>query len=213
MNDTDITEFAFLMTGMSELYGKSISEAFTDFYWQALKPFEISAIRAALQRHVAHPKRGRYLPTIADITQLIEGDIDFSLLNAWTKVMDAIRHVGDWPSVVFDDPIIHKVLQDMGGWVRINQLTASQEPYARQEFETRYQGYMKMSLLHYPAQLSGRSEGVTAYQPAGGRQPIFLGNHQKAKHVFANGSSALMIEQRPLNGLLFQRTPEENERE
>lgn len=33
---------------------------------------------------------------------------------AWNKVDKAVRQVGAWTSVMFDDALIHRVISDMG---------------------------------------------------------------------------------------------------
>jgi len=61
------------------------------------------------------------MPKPADIIRAIKGNSQTQSLQAWSKVEDAIRLVGPYRSVVFDDLAIHGVLQEMGGWVKLCQ--------------------------------------------------------------------------------------------
>ena len=41
--------------------------------------------------------------------------------QAWSKVLNAVRRMGGDATVIFDD-LIHSVIDDMGGWVRLCEM-------------------------------------------------------------------------------------------
>jgi hypothetical protein len=54
--------FTKVMASLGELYGKSVSEILVDLYWNALKRFDIHAIRQAVHTHINNPDRGQFMP-------------------------------------------------------------------------------------------------------------------------------------------------------
>jgi hypothetical protein len=121
MIEQDFDSFCELLGVVSEQYGKPISEGAKILYWQGLLDFEFSAVQQALYRHIRNPDNGMFMPKIADIVRMLQGSTQDSALAAWAKVDQAVRKVGTQVSVAFDDPLIHKVLQDMGGWLGLGQ--------------------------------------------------------------------------------------------
>src|SRR5688572_11086717 len=112
MKTSDVSKFSVMIAGVGELYGKAISEQLTAIYWQVLKRFELQDVQQALQTHINNPDCGQYFPKPADVVRFIEGSGETRALQAWTKVEQAIIQVGSYQSVVFDDPLIHAVLED-----------------------------------------------------------------------------------------------------
>ena len=51
----------------------------------------------------------------ADILRMMQGTSLDSALSAWAKVDKAVRRVGTYETIVFDDEIIHRVIHDMSG--------------------------------------------------------------------------------------------------
>src|SRR5437870_914018 len=119
MQSRDLGKFTILMAGIGELYGKNISSHLIDIYWQVLKQYELVDVQNAFQSHVQNPDCGQFFPKPADIVRFIEGSGETKALLAWAKVERAIRQLGSYQSVVFDDSLIHIVIEDMGGWVKL----------------------------------------------------------------------------------------------
>ena len=121
METDDFDLFAELLGGVFELYGREASPFAMQVWWEALRPFDFSAIRMAFSRHVQNPDVGQFPPKPADVLRMLGGTTQDKALQAWAKVDKAVRHVGTYQTVVFDDPLIHRVLHDMGGWVEIGR--------------------------------------------------------------------------------------------
>jgi len=81
------------------------------------------------------------MPKVADVIKMLQGSTQDSALTAWAKVDKAVRSIGTQMSVAFDDPLIHKVIQDMGGWLGLGQRQEAEWPFVAKEFETRYRGF------------------------------------------------------------------------
>ena len=113
----DYDEFDETIVAVGEQYSKSLSEGVKMLYWQGLIDYDLKAVQQALYRHIRNPDNGQFMPKVADVIKMLQGSTQDSALIAWSKVEKAIRTVGTQVSVAFDDPIIHRVLQDMGGWL------------------------------------------------------------------------------------------------
>ena len=85
-------------------------------------------------------KRG--FPSPAEWVKAIDGDAASKSLVAWTEIITAIRQVGHYESVVFADPLIHRVINDMGGWIFLCQQSERELVFLQKEFERRYRNYM-----------------------------------------------------------------------
>lgn len=76
--------------------------------------------------------------------------------RAWETVLDKIKSVGSYETVVFENHMIHAVIRDMGGWARLCSLIEATHPYWQSEFIKRYIDYKRCPALCYPPFLKGR---------------------------------------------------------
>lgn len=138
MQTHEAAQFAIWMTALGELYGKAITAPISEMYWQALTPYAFEAVDQALQAHIGNPDGGQFMPRPADIIRYIIVTAETRALLAWTKVTAAIRRVGAYDSVVFDDPCIHSALVSMGGWVALCRTNTHDMPFRAREFQAHY---------------------------------------------------------------------------
>ncbi len=188
MNKQDMQSFAELITATGELYRLNISPALLELYWSALKNFDITDIKQAFNAHALDPDAGQFMPKPADVVRALEGSKDTQAMRAWSKADRAIRSIGPWQSVVFDDPIIHAVIADMGGWITLCNVSGDEYPFKANEFAKRYQGYVMRPPMEYPRKLIGAAE---AHNSINGRvidPPRILGDQQQARLVYEGGS-------------------------
>lgn len=151
-------QFSQMMTVLGELYGKPLTGALHDIYWGALSHYEFSDIEKAVKKHINHPDAGQYMPKPADLIRLLEGGTETRAKLAWSKVEKALRHHGPYQTVVFDDPIIHQVIGDIGGWISFATLTDEDWKFKGYDFEKRYRAYAVNPSEQYPPKLLGITE-------------------------------------------------------
>ena len=163
MVDEDKKEFAQFMSGMFAVYGKEVSPMILRIWFEALRQYDLKAVKDALARHLLNPDNGQFLPKPADVVKLIGGTTVDSALEAWAEVDKAVRHVGTYQSVQFADPIIHKVIQDMGGWVRLGSRSEDEWAFVAKEFQTRYRG---IKTVNAPVDAPKVLTGITDQQNA-----------------------------------------------
>ncbi len=87
--------------------------------------------------------------------KIIDGDINTKSLLAWIEVTKAIREIGHYDSVIFADELIHAVICDLGGWIKLCQHTEKEMPFVQRDFERRYQIYCRRRPEILPKHLTG----------------------------------------------------------
>ena len=191
INDqTEVQAFTRLMTNISEYYGKEISAASIKVLMLGLQKFAVLDIQRACSVHLQNPDRGQFMPKVADIVRIIDGDTQSQAGGAWVKADRALRIHGPYADVCFDDPIIHAVIADMGGWIHFCTRSDEHEyPFQQKEFERRYQGYAGKPLQFYPKLLRGiASHSNTVENQHRIEPPKLIGDHERAFLVYQNGN-------------------------
>lgn len=182
MEHTEREAFGKLMVGMGELYRCQMSKMLMKIYWDVLKPFCWQDVLKAFEAYVKDPDAGQFMPKPADIIRVIRGSSQCQGLQAWTKVERAIRVIGPYRSVVFDDPIIHAVAQEMGGWIKLCFTLQKELPFIAKEFQTRYTSYRYQVPTCYPSYLTGLNEHQNAIAGFEIEPPVLLGISKQISH-------------------------------
>ncbi len=198
MQVTDKKRFATLLTGIADYYGKELSESMISLFWQGLQQFDIDAVEKALWEHTQNPDTGQFMPKIADVTRSLQGRTQDQAALAWSKVDSAIRRIGPYSDVVFDDIIIHRVIADMGGWIKLGTQSEEDWPFVSNQFQTRYRGYRLCGEVpnHQPI-LTGLINAQNAIEGFCSEPPILIGNDAKAQMVMFSGTNEQLIQMKP----------------
>ncbi|QAU22570.1 hypothetical protein EO087_00100 [Dyella sp. M7H15-1] len=189
---SDRKPFADVLTEVMAYYGKEVSPFQLDVFWQGLKSHEFEDVSRAFTLHARDPDRGQFTPKLADITRLLEGSTTTQGMRAWAKVDRAVRCVGANRSVVFDDPLIHVVIIEMGGWIPLCRSQEDEMPFKAREFEKRYAAYrLRREVPVFPPRLIGDNEaqnklnGFSDYAV----QPVLIGDVGRAQRVMERGQA------------------------
>ncbi|WP_186056520.1 DUF6475 domain-containing protein [Burkholderia gladioli] len=194
MNVKDRGSFAGLMSGVYGFYGKDVSDFAVDVWWNAMLPFDFEAVKDAINRHCVNPDSGQFLPKPADVVKMLSGSTQDAALVAWAKVDRAVREVGTYRSVVFDDAVIHRVVTDMGGWVPLGTKDDKEWPFVRNEFVNRYRGYrMRSETPEYLPVLIGIAEAANSKAGFQSERPTLIGNPKLARQVALGGSNKPLL--------------------
>lgn len=190
---SDEEAFVSLLTGVSDYYGKELSQTTISLYWEGLKAYDYPAIERAMWQHTQSPdEQGRWMPKIADLKAMMVGRTADQASLAWSKVNLAVRQVGTLYDVIFDDALIHRCLADMGGWCSLTMKEEKEWPFIAKEFENRYRGYkMTGQQPDYPRILTGtaNAENETSGMP---KMPArLLGDETLCRQVAKGGQAAL----------------------
>lgn len=184
MTENDLRDFGRILSQTYDLYGKTFSEDTLLLWFNVLKEYEFAAVSQALSKCIKSPDHGQFLPKPADVVRMMGGTSSDKALLAWEKVDRAVRTVGTYKDVVYDDAVIHKVIQDMGGWIMLGQKSESEWPFVAKEFENRYRScaYSGKQFDYLPVMVGS----INAYNDREGykKEPIvFIGDREKAKAV------------------------------
>ena len=94
---------------------------------ELLRDIDGELLRAAALQHVATSK---WFPTVAELREaaanIVNPDHHMTAMEAWGEVVAQIRSVGSYGRPQFSNPLIHKMVSDMG-W---NNLCTSEMPGA-----------------------------------------------------------------------------------
>jgi hypothetical protein len=174
--------FAQALVAALDLYGRQTSAAVLDLYTRAIEHYTTEEAIAALQAHLLDPDAGQYAPRPADIVRRVQGGTLTNAAAAWFKVAKAIRQVGSYRSVAFDDPLIHVAIDELGGWIVLCSLSAEDLKYRGRDFEKLYIGLRQGGrhvdrVLPY---LTGRAEAHNGPLGLPVSPPVLIGDKAKA---------------------------------
>ena len=183
MEQNQHEEFKAALAAVHDFYGKSVSPFAANIWWDTCRRYSLEDVTRAFSAHCQDPDRGQWMPKPADIKRLLEGGSGDQSLRAWSRVDKAVREVGPYQTLVFDDHRIHAVIDDMGGWIRLCDCPSEEEfVFLMHEFRKRYQGYVMRQPSAWPGKLIGRTEAECRRM---GREdaipePMLLGDPQRA---------------------------------
>jgi hypothetical protein len=101
----------------------------------------------------------------------------------------AVRRVGTYCDVVFDDALIHRVIQDMGGWIALGTKAENEWPFVAKEFENRYRSFRSRGECpQYPPTLIGIATAHNFRKGYKSGTPVLIGQEYLAKRVWLGGS-------------------------
>lgn len=186
MQSNDKAKFYTALESVCEMYGqKKPSPTLVAMYFTALQHITVDDFKAAVNLHVRDTDQGQFFPKPADILRNIQGNKSTQAEQAWTKVDKAIRCVGPHESVVFDDRLIHAVIDDMGGWITLCDCSLDEYPFKHNEFVKRYTGFVNRAPDRIPPKLIGSNE---AYNVREG-----LEHHVAPPRLIGDPSRAMMV--------------------
>lgn len=188
MRPTDKAKFLETLAGVHDFYGKELSAFAGQVWWEACRSFEFEQVTKALSAHLMDPERGQFMPKPADLVRALQGTNTDRSLIAWGKLLDAMQRVGAYTSVCFDDPVIHAVVDDLGGWVKACRTTHDELPYLQNRFCASYKAYAgRGGDIAYPARLTGANDQANAAKGFSGPPPTLIGDPTRAKAVMEQG--------------------------
>jgi hypothetical protein len=151
-------EFKAPFMGMCELYDKTPSEAVMSIYYEAVKHLDKKTWNQAVHAVISTNKYPS-LPKPAEILEAtgMNADEDAEGMLAIEKIKQAIREHGPYQSVVFDDPVIHMLIDRHDkGWPGLCELTQDEHKWLFKDWTKLYKAYLRRPVSH-----SKRLMGVT----------------------------------------------------
>lgn len=191
MTEADRNDFAQLITDVLAYYRQDASRFVLDLWWNTCKPFAFEQVRAAIQKHCTDAERGQFAPKVADLARILQGTTTDRAALAWGKCLEAMSSVGAYTDVVFDDPAIHAVVEDLGGWPKLCRTESKELGYLQHRFCESHRAYTGRGTFDYPRRLGGDRSPDSEYEKKGLKlpRPALIGNTDRAKLVYQNGGA------------------------
>lgn len=192
MQINELSKFKDLLTDVLAYYGKDCSKFTLDVWWEALSRIDYEQIERALRKHATDPERGQFAPKVADMVRALQGTSTDRAAMAWGKVYEAMGSVGAYSDVVFDDPAIHAVIEDLGGWPKVCRSDLSEISYLQHRFQEAHRAYTSRGQFEFQRRLTGDRSPDHEYERYGRSlpRPYLIGDQEKAKEVLRLGNVA-----------------------
>lgn len=178
-------KFEITFLAMCEMYDKEVSKPLTKLYFSVLEAAGLSD--EDFQRAVAHvmaTHKYASLPKPAEIIECVAGSPDDAAIIAIQKLESAMRDIGGYDSIAFDDPVLHVLVSGAeGGWPGLCQMTIEDWKFERMRLIKSYKAFAGRRLPDNTDHLVGIHESDN-----GGRFPDwkptihYIGEH-KVKQI------------------------------
>jgi hypothetical protein len=192
MRSSDKPAFVNLITDVLAFYRQDTSPFALQVWWGACERFDLEQVSKALTKHAMDADRGQFSPKPADLVRMLEGTATDRAALAWGKTLEAMQSVGAYTDVVFDDPAIHAVVEDLGGWVKLCRSETKDLGYIQHRFCESHRAYTGRGDFEFPRLLSGDRSPDSEYAKHGLKppRPALIGDREKATKVYLNGSQS-----------------------
>ena len=172
---SELTKLLFMM---ADYYNESLSEGVINFWLADLGCFSFEEVLSAFE---VWRKTSDRMPKVSNIIEIMKGCGEDRALAALIKVEKAMERHGGYATVVFDDPVIHAVISELGGWIRTCRLTEYEFTWWKKDFRERYEHHDRYGL---PPELPSKLLGIIDERnlPLGkeAQKPAVLGDYEKA---------------------------------
>lgn len=189
MKPTDQQQFGALLRDVMAFYKQDVTPFAFTVWWQACERFDLEQVSKALTKHAMDPERGQFPPKPADLVRQLEGTATDRAMLAWGKVMEAMQRIGQYTDVVFDDPAIHAVIEDLGGWPKVCRVEMNDLSYMQHRFTEAHRAYVNSGSFAYPRKLIGDRSSDSEFEKFGlpAPKPAVIGNVETARLVYKGG--------------------------
>lgn len=173
--------------GLCELLGVAADEFKTELYFRALSAFSAQDVVRGIDKAIT---QCRFFPKPVELVELIQGcPEDIAEVEAG-KVIEAVKRVGSWTSVAFDNAVTAAVVQQgFGGWVKLcSDLTANDEKWFRKDFCRLYVNFSRQNMRVTGALAGQASIANSAHCNSHEDSVALVGDTQKAQAILTTGT-------------------------
>jgi len=181
MTEKDMERFTFCMAALGEAFSQEITPLKIEIYFKALQDLPIDDIERATWE-IINTRATASFPKVAEIRQAISGNLEDKAMLALEKVEKAMREVGAYRTVVFDDPVIHMVIESFdGGWPGLCAIPEREWKFARKDFLKLYQAMSKEKNRRPVPKLVGIHEHINQLNGCEYKgRPVVVGDRKRA---------------------------------
>jgi hypothetical protein len=136
MKIEDKKAFFTLVAMTAEAYDvTNISKGRLALMFDDLQDYSIEQIAAAFREH---RQACKWFPKVSELIERMTPNTEQVAMVSWAEVLPLLR---DSRNAKSPDPVTERVIQDLGGWVRLGQQTSDQLVWTAKEFAQRYAMY------------------------------------------------------------------------
>ena len=202
MTPSDKQEFFTWLAGIAAMKRVDVSKSILSIWFETLVDYDLSAIKTAFQKHLRDPDGGHWMPQPSDIIRIIDGGVGEQAELAWAKAFRAVSLVGSYSDVVYDDAIIHAVIDGMGGWVKFCQGEYKDFDFKRLEFVKAYRAIKNRGASEYIGVLQGISNAQNRMHGFRLQAPQIVGDEVKALSVMRGGMVGEVLKVKELGSVI-----------
>ena len=147
--------FAQHITGLCEIYNKQPTKSLLELYYFVLQDMENVDFTNSI-KNILQNRKYATLPKPAEILEYTRPNTQQLAIIAIDDIERAIRRGGAYSSITFEDKVINSIIDHLGGWIKVCQMSENEWKWAKKEIPLMYETYAKRA--HHPAHLIGISE-------------------------------------------------------
>lgn len=179
MIESDREGFYKSLIALSHVFDKKISTEMSELYFDALKDMSVEDIAKACNILVRSVK---FFPKPLEFRESMAINTDDLAAIAYGKFYKGMMRAHPGRTLIFDDPIIHAVIENIGGWNEelYNKWSSiKDEVWLRKQFESLYQTYAKCGVPdNTPERLVGDCEAHNEGRWDINNKPILVGSKE-----------------------------------
>ena len=172
-------EFEARLGKLATLFKEKLTKDLLDIYWATLKDLDFNDYCMACSELA---KSNIFFPKPAEFRERVVVSLKTRAQLAYGKVQRGASKFGGDRTVIFDDPVIHAVIVNLGGWINYCKLLKDEVVWWRKDFEERYVNFTPLvhsGALRLVKRLPGLYEGKNVSDHL--KRPVFIGDMEKAK--------------------------------
>lgn len=148
----NLNEFTPIFTVLCDYFGAKPSPGVAKLYFEAFKNWSVENFKRACSL-ICNSRVYPGLPKIPEIREMVEGKPEDQAALAYHTLIETIKRIGPWETVVFEDGAIGRAVEALGGWEQINEWSLDEWKFRKKDFEQFYLANLR----------SGRTEPITLY--------------------------------------------------
>ena len=164
MQNNDLERFSYCMGALGEAFSQEPSPLKTEIYFKALSDLPIDVIEKSVWQ-VIRSRTTASFPKVAELREAMGGKEEDKAILAYDAFTKGKAQTGAYESVVFEDKLIHAVIQSMGGWYEVCMITEDEWKFKRREFIDLYRAISRSPGREIPERLIGLGEAGCSQNP------------------------------------------------
>lgn len=154
----NMKEFNEGFLALCEMTDKTPSKPYTKFYYEAVKHLDVKEWEKSIA-HVIQTRKYTNMPMPAEILEHAQGNPEDTALIAIQRLETAMREVGAYDSVQFDDPVLTELVGGYdGGWPGLCQITYDDWKFEKPRLMKLYKALSSRGVPNNTLRLTGISE-------------------------------------------------------